>query len=154
MNIEERKIRTAQFRKTQQWQHLRSEAIQRSDGQCECSGGYENGGERGSSLCENAVKHIHHLVYPIKPATITVDELMGLCQVCHETRHEVNSVLETLPCCRYVHRRYYYPCENTPQRLSDDAPVCEPTLIELARRGYNVTNRRTDETTAEIVKIG
>jgi len=68
-------------------------------GRCECSGGYANGGVRGSARCENDVNYIHHLVSPIKPATIPVDELTGLCQVCHETRHEVNSVLEIQPRC-------------------------------------------------------
>ena len=107
LNIEVRKNRTAQFRKTDAWQVLRSEVFDRAGGRCECPGGYENGGERGSTRCENDAEHVHHLVYPIEPESITAAELMGLCQVCHETRHEVNSVLDTLPCCRYVHRRYY-----------------------------------------------
>lgn len=105
MDIEVRKARTAKFRNTEEWERIRSQILERSESRCECPGGYENGGERGSTRCENRVHHIHHLVYPIIPSEITLDELMGLCQVCHATRHEANSVLETLPCCRYVHRR-------------------------------------------------
>ena len=107
MRIEERKVRTAKFRNTKEWERIRSEVLERSGGRCECLGGYKNGGESGSTRCENGVEHVHHLVYPIIPSEITLDNLMGLCQVCHATRHEANSILETLPCCRYVHRRYH-----------------------------------------------
>jgi hypothetical protein len=76
------------FRKEypEKWQALRKKVFARAYGQCECPGGYENGGERGSTRCENDIDHIHHLVYLIDP---------------HETRHHRNGVLDTLPCCRF-----------------------------------------------------
>ena len=105
MRLSDLKSRSANFRKTEAWERLRVAVMDQAGNRCECPGRYSNGGEPGSTRCENDVEHIHHLVYPIQPDTISIDELIGLCEECHETRHEVNSVLETPPCCRYVHRR-------------------------------------------------
>lgn len=92
---------TKKFRQSKDWKVLCRKVYHRANGQCECPGGYENGGERGSQPCSNRIENIHHLIYPIIPETITLDELQGLCRTCHATRHEKNSVLDTLPCCRY-----------------------------------------------------
>ena len=49
------------------------------------------------------------------------------------------------------------PLDNTTIPLSSDSleTIDDETLqSELARRGYNITRRRENETTAEIVKIG
>ena len=49
------------------------------------------------------------------------------------------------------------PLDNHEIRLSSrslKSITDEMLFLELARRGYNVTSRRENETTAEIVKIG
>ena len=104
MSIEEIIEVNHKFRKSKAWRTLTQQVYQRSHGQCECPGGYNNGGETESGRCSNPIKHIHHLIYPIVPETTMLNELQGLCSTCHETRHEKNSVLDTLPCCRYRNR--------------------------------------------------
>ena len=86
---------------------------ERSGGLCECPGGEHNGGKPGSQRCQNPIDHIHHLVYPNRAGQERAWMLRGLCKTCHGTYHEKNSVVETLPCCKYRHqigrKPYVYP---------------------------------------------
>ena len=103
------------FRKVypEKWQALRQAVIERANGQCECD---MLGAEDGATPCQNPIVDVHHLVYPIDPEKTTIEHLRGLCRTCHETRHEKNSVLDTLPCCRYYHKPFPY------RRKRDDIP--------------------------------
>lgn len=96
-----RVILCKEFRKTEEWKVISSLVFERSEGRCECPGGYDNGGVRGSTRCLNDAFAIHHETYPEIPGTEDLDDLLALCDVCHATRHDKISVLKTLDCCKY-----------------------------------------------------
>ena len=96
-----RASRAKEFRKTEEWQTIRSLVFERAAGVCECPGGYDNGGARGSTKCLNKAVAIHHEEYPEIPGTEDLSGLLALCDVCHASRHEKISVLKTLDCCKY-----------------------------------------------------
>ena len=99
-----------QFRKTARWLELRQAVIHRANHQCECAGGYKNGGEKGSTRCENPIVDIHHNRYPIPIGSETIDDLIGLCRACHASRH-ISSVLNKPDCCKYIFHETRMPPE-------------------------------------------
>ena len=106
-----RAILCKEFRKTEEWKVIKTLVFERSEGRCECPGGYDNGGVRGSTRCRNDALQIHHETYPEIPETDVHDSLLALCMVCHATRHEKISVLKTIDCCKYRQQDVYLVSE-------------------------------------------
>ena len=74
------------------WKRRRKAVLERSKGMCECEG-----------ECSNTIDDIHHLVYPEKLGTESIDTLQGLCKNCHGARHDKLSVLKFNPCCKRIY---------------------------------------------------
>lgn len=92
---------------------VRPPSQRRDKGFCECPGGEQWGGAEGSDKsCQNEIDHIHHIVYPHQSGKEKGWMMLGLCRNCHATIHGKNSVLDTMPCCKYhlsTPKRYVYP---------------------------------------------
>jgi len=63
-------------------------------------------GEQDTILCENCGRrfsHVHHLVFRSQGGTDDIENLMGLCHICHEKAHVYPDFNEEL---KVIHLNY------------------------------------------------